>query len=361
MDKEDIDEIEILIVEDSPTQAAQLKYIVEKNRYIASVAESGSEAVALMKVRKPSMVISDIIMPGMNGYELCRKVRDDDNLKDIPFILCSSLSDPKDIVEGLSCGADSFIVKPYKESFLASRINYVLANQSIRKNMNAQFGIEIFFAGKKHFITSERVQIIDLLISTYENAIQKNAELRNLNKELEETKAELTKKTQELYRMSITDELTNINNRRGFLILLEQQIKIANRNKEKVFLFIIDLDDFKKINDNYGHNEGDRVLKETANILKKTFRESDIIARMGGDEFAVLSLENNHQYADSIVNRLKDKINTYNDKSKNSYKLSVSVGFACYDYQNPCSMDEVIAKADKQMYEEKKKKKGENV
>ncbi|MCF6149157.1 MAG: diguanylate cyclase [Candidatus Kuenenia sp.] len=361
MGKEDNSDIEILIVEDSPTQAAQLKYIVEKNHYIVSLAESGSEALALMETRKPSMVISDIVMPGMSGYELCKKIRDDDNLKDIPFILCSSLSDPKDIVEGLACGADSFIVKPYKESFLVSRINYVLANQAIRRNMNAQFGIEIFFAGKKHFITSERVQIIDLLISTYENAIQKNLELRNLNKELEETKAELTEKTQELYRMSITDELTNIYNRRGFFILLEQQMKIADRTKEKLFLFIIDLNDFKKINDNYGHNEGDRVLKETAIILKKTFRESDIIARMGGDEYAVFSVDSNRQNAEGIVRRLKDNINRYNEQNKNPYKLSVSVGFACYDYQNPCSIDEVIAKADMQMYEEKKKKKVKNV
>jgi len=348
--------IEILIVEDSPTQAAQLKYIVEKNNYIASVAGSGSEAVALMEIRKPSMIISDIVMPEMNGYELCRKVRENDNFKDIPFILCSSLSDPKDIVEGLSCGADSFIVKPYKESFLVSRIHYVLANQTIRRNMNAQFGIEIFFAGKKHFVTSERIQIIDLLISTYENAIQKNAELKNINKELEETKEELTKKTQELYRMSITDELTKIYNRRGFFILLEKQMEIAKKNKEMMFLFIIDLNNFKKINDNYGHKEGDFVLIETANILKNTFRESDIIARMGGDEYAVFSLGNNYQNAEGIVDRLKNNINLYNDRSNNPYELSVSVGFACCDYLNSRSIDEVIAEADKRMYEEKKKK-----
>ncbi len=357
MDQKDNRQIEILIVEDSPTQAAQLKYLMEKNSFSASVAKNGLEAVALMETRKPSMVISDIVMSEMNGYELCRRVRQHENLKDIPFVLCSSLSDPKDIIEGLSCGADSFIVKPYKESFLVSRINYVLANQSIRKNRNAQFGIEIFFAGKKHFITSERVQIIDLLISTYENAIQKNRELRRVNEELEEIKEKLTKKTQELYMTSITDELTHLYNRRGFFILLEQQIRIAKRNKEKVFLFIVDLDNFKKINDDCGHSEGDRILKETANILKKTFRESDIIARMGGDEYAALSTDNNHQNAEGMVNRLKDNIHLYNDRSNNHYTLSISAGFACYDAQNPCSIDKVIAEADKRMYEDKEKTK----
>ncbi|MBN2030906.1 response regulator [bacterium] len=176
--------VEILIVEDSPTQAMHLKYILEKQDFRVIVAQNGKDALKLMRKNKPTIVISDILMPEMDGYELCRQIRADEKLQYIPVILLTQLFDPRDVIRGLLSGADNFVTKPYSEQFLVSRIQYILANQELRRNSITEMGIEIIFAGQKHFITSDRMQILDLLFSTFENAVQRNQELEVANKQL---------------------------------------------------------------------------------------------------------------------------------------------------------------------------------
>ena len=144
----------------------------------------------------PTIIISDIVMPKMNGYELCSAVKENVNLKDIPVILLTSLSDPEDVINGLNCGANNFIVKPYDEHFLLSRIRYVLANMEIRKTASSQMGIEIIFRDKKYFLTSERVQMIDLLLSTYEAALQRNLDFQIANENLKQARDELESRVQ---------------------------------------------------------------------------------------------------------------------------------------------------------------------
>jgi len=178
--------IEILVVEDSLTQAMQLKYMLEQHGYHISVAKNGEEALASINEHKPTIVLSDIVMPEMDGYQLCRQIKTDENLKDIPVILLTQLSDPEDIIKGLECGANNFITKPYNGQVLLSHIRYILANQELRNGTMSEMGMEILFAGQKHFITSSRIQILDLLFSTFENAIQKNRELEQANKQLKE-------------------------------------------------------------------------------------------------------------------------------------------------------------------------------
>ena len=189
--------VEILIVEDSPTQAAKLEFFLEQHGYQVSVANNGKEAIASMSKRKPTIAISDIIMPEMDGYELCRQIKADENLKDIPVILLTSLSDPEDIVRSLECGADNFITKPYEEKYLLSRINYIIANRELRKSEKLEIGIEILFAGQKYFINSERRQILDLLLSTYEIAPNKNVELINAQDKLKVLNEQLERKVEE--------------------------------------------------------------------------------------------------------------------------------------------------------------------
>jgi DNA-binding response OmpR family regulator len=169
--------LNILIVEDSPTQALQLQYILEQHGYQCSVAQNGSDAIAFMRQHKPTAVISDILMPEMDGYQLCQRIKGDADLTHIPVILLTSLADPRDVIRGLECGADNFIVKPYDEQFLLGRIQYILANQQLRREETTPMGLEIFFAGQTYFITSDRLQILNLLLSTYETAVQKNRQL----------------------------------------------------------------------------------------------------------------------------------------------------------------------------------------
>ncbi|MCZ7402805.1 MAG: response regulator [Candidatus Methanoperedens sp.] len=196
------DKGEILVVEDSPTQAEMLKFLLEKNNYRALVAKNGQEAVDKMRQSKPVMVISDIVMPQMDGYELCRHIRNDENLRDIPIILLTVLSDAKDVLKGLECGADNFILKPFSEKYLLSRIQFVLAGKVIRSKEKLTMGIEVSFGGQKYFITAQRQQILNLFISTYETAALKNAELGKARDELKTLNEEFEKKISELERMN---------------------------------------------------------------------------------------------------------------------------------------------------------------
>jgi PAS domain S-box-containing protein len=191
--------IEVLIVEDSPTQVEQLKYILERRGYQVSVARNGKQALALLGEITPTIIISDIVMPEMDGYKFCQQLKTDERFKNIPVMLLTSLSDPVDIIRGLECGADNFITKPYDEQLLISRIQYILLNREMRKSGRTQMGVEIAFGGQKFTVTPERQQILDLLITSYETAVQKNLELikaqdelRVLNESLEEKVEERT-------------------------------------------------------------------------------------------------------------------------------------------------------------------------
>jgi diguanylate cyclase (GGDEF)-like protein len=161
-----------------------------------------------------------------------------------------------------------------------------------------------------------------------------------------------------LRRLSLLDELTGLLNRRGFLALADQQVKIAQRSSRPLMLFFSDLDGLKFINDQHGHAEGDRALKRIAAILRETFRSSDLIARLGGDEFTVLAIDapvNNEQ---TICTRLFETIDR-NNQANSGVALSLSVGVARYDPQHPAvDLVELMAQADRELYEEKSRKKG---
>ncbi len=177
-------EVEILIAEDSPTQREQLEYLLKDNGYEVVAATNGKEALAAARQRQPALIISDVLMPELDGYGLSKAIKSDETLKSIPVILVTTLSDPQDVILGLECGADNFIRKPYEERYLLSRIEYLLMNLELRKNQRMQVGVEINLGGEKHFITAERQQILDLLISTYEQAVHINEELKAREKEL---------------------------------------------------------------------------------------------------------------------------------------------------------------------------------
>lgn len=159
-----------------------------------------------------------------------------------------------------------------------------------------------------------------------------------------------------LKTMSLTDELTGLYNRRGFFAMFERQVKIIRRQKERTFLLYADLDNFKEINDTFGHQEGDAALIVAADILKSTYRESDIIARIGGDEFVVFPVGNDETNVNLIVARLQKNINAFNAKTDRGYTLSMSVGVAPYDPEYFHTIDGLLAEADKLMYTQKRQK-----
>ncbi len=203
-------EIEILIVEDSPTQAERLRRLIQSVRYKARVAANGRLALEAIRERKPHLVLSDIVMPEMDGYELCRAIKADDALRDVPVILVTSLTDPKDIIRGIECGADNFIRKPYAEDYLLNRIGQMLVNQKLRRNQNMEVGIALYLGDQKHFINAERQQILDLLISTYEQAVQVNSELQARERQVIELNMRLAHHAGELETINREIALKNL-------------------------------------------------------------------------------------------------------------------------------------------------------
>ncbi len=188
--------IEILIVEDSATQAERLAYLLEQQGYIVTTAANGRAALEAIDKRRPAVIVSDIVMPEMDGFQLCRLAKNDLRFKDIPLILLTALSEPEDVLKGLECGADTFLTKPYDDDYLLEHIHHVVVNAELRKETNGQ-GLEVFYKGRKYSISSERQQILGLLLSTYETAIKKNRELKDLQKKLEALNERLEKRVEE--------------------------------------------------------------------------------------------------------------------------------------------------------------------
>ncbi len=196
----------LLIVEDSPTQAEQLKFLLEKHNYKTLVAKDGKEALEMVIEHKPSLVISDILMPEIHGFELCRMIKEDSRTKDIPVILLSFLMHIEDVLNGLNCGADSFINKPYSESFLISHIENTLQGNKLNQGNHRKINLNISITGKTHFISADPVRIVSLLIAAYESAISKKTELIQTQNELSSLNSQLedivSERTAELSRIN---------------------------------------------------------------------------------------------------------------------------------------------------------------
>jgi diguanylate cyclase (GGDEF)-like protein/PAS domain S-box-containing protein len=162
------------------------------------------------------------------------------------------------------------------------------------------------------------------------------------------------KMEEQLQATAITDELTGLFNRRGFYTISEKHCKLATRFKRGLSLLYLDIDGMKNINDELGHKAGDQALVDTANILKMTFRETDIIARIGGDEFAVLLTEHSDPDIESIIiNHLMDNLKIHNEQNVRNYELLFSVGFVHHNTKHLCSIDRLLTRADELMYEDK--------
>ena len=189
---------DILVAEDSTTQARHLQHILETRGYRVTVAGNGRLALEAAKRHRPALIISDVMMPEMNGYELCAHIKSDAMLSVVPVILVTTLSDPQDVIRGLECGADNFVLKPYEPEQLIRRVQFVMVNSQMRQNEQPGMGLEIMFSGERHFITADRLQILNLLLSTYEAAIHRNRELSTTRDTLRQTNADLEQLTHEL-------------------------------------------------------------------------------------------------------------------------------------------------------------------
>ncbi len=203
--------IEVLVVDDSQVQADYIKRLLERYNYKAYSLNNAKEALIYLQANRPSLTITDVVMPEMSGFDLCSKVKSDPNTRHIPVILLTALSEPEDILKGLASGADNFITKPYDDKALIEMIGKCLSLKNIGKEAE-DVGFEVVFGGNKYRINSSRLQILELLLSTYALAVDKNRELQRTIRQLRQTQQELleAKDAAELANRYKSEFLANI-------------------------------------------------------------------------------------------------------------------------------------------------------
>jgi two-component system cell cycle response regulator len=280
----------ILVVDDEePTRKLIVDLLATKGHQCLT-ANNGLEALDKIVGTKFDAVITDIVMPEMDGIALTKEVSK--HGQNLPVMVMTGYTEEYSAQTAIASGAREFINKPFSISEFLIRFD---------KMMRDHKGEEALLA------------------------------------------------------LSLIDELTGLYNRRRFFVLTEQYLKLSVRTKKRLLFLFIDMDNLKWINDHHGHNEGDQTLIDLADILKKTFRESDIIARIGGDEFVVLS-ESTDESGEIVLTRLHENIKDYNAKRSRRYTLSISVGTTQFDPKYPVSIDELLSEADASMYAQKRKR-----
>lgn len=190
----------VLVVEDSATQAMALRSVLEEQGFVATRMPSGEAAIEFLAREQVDLVLSDIVMPGISGYELCRHIKSDARLAMLPVVLLTSLTDPLDIVRGLECGADNYVTKPYDPEYLCARIRHVLDRQRLRSSPKASLGVNVSFLGTSFSITSDKEQILDLFISTVEDVVRTNRALQESQRELAAAQSRLEEYARNLSR-----------------------------------------------------------------------------------------------------------------------------------------------------------------
>ena len=241
----------ILIVEDSAIQATMLKRFLLSEGYQVAVANNGIQGLKITQEQNPALVLSDINMPEMNGFELCSHIKKAPQLQDIPVVLMTSLTDVMDVIKGLECKADNFLIKPYDNADLLVRIKYMLLSRDMYKQADSGQGVPVFFAGTKHYIDSDHQHILSLLLSVYETAVLNNKkllqiqeEMRGVNEKLESMVAMRTKeltsevaKLQEaekkIYKMNLELE-SRVNERTAELQFSNAELKKAKDVAEEI-------------------------------------------------------------------------------------------------------------------------------
>ena len=304
----------VLIVEDIATEAFTLRKVLERADYQVTLATTGQEALRLLAMREFRLVITDIDMPGMDGYEMCLAIKDSLRTRTIPVILLTTLSSPANILQGLKSKADYYLTKPYTPSLLLARVQTLLERPPTPPDADAE-PLDVMLDGQPHVVTAGRRQLVNLILSTYECAVAQNreliatqAELNRRNDQLREQQEQLRLANEQLQALATTDGLTGLKNHRTFKERLAEEFERATRYHLTLSLMLLDVDHFKAFNDAHGHPAGDEVLKRVAKHLTESTRSTDFVARYGGEEFAVLLPFTHSQAALALAERTRAAI-----------------------------------------------------
>ena len=283
--------IRVLIVEDDPEFATMLRVILTEahvGQFDPAIVRSLEEAVAQLKKSEFDILLLDLFLPDSEGHNTFLIILD--QIPDTPIVVVTGLDDRAVAIQCVREGAQDYLVKRDLD-----------VNQLVRS---------LLYAIERHRTRSM------------------------------------------LQNLSLSDELTGLLNRRGFLSLAPKHVKIAERANWELLVFFIDLDELKAINDNYGHPAGDKALRTVATVLRETFRTSDVVARIGGDEFIVLAINASDASIDTITARLQENVERCNHNGT-QYRVSISYGVARFSPQEQATLHEMIAQADRALYANK--------
>lgn len=288
--------IKMLLVEDSPTDYHVIKEMLAEYgniNYIIDWTRTLSGGMKQLGDEDYDVILLDLTLPDSRGFDTFNTVHH--AFPHIPAILLTATDDDELAIDLVRRGAQDYLVK--------GQLYGVILVRSIR------------YAIERH---------------------QMHSILRNL---------------------ALVDELTGLYNRRGLNAIATQHLKLARRTARNMVVIYADMDGLKEINDTYGHLEGDRAIVEIARVLKATFRESDIVARYGGDEFVVLAIEAHAESCDIMIDRLRSNTAAFNWEADFDFTISLSIGAAVYDPGEPADLDSLLEAADRAMYDNKKDKK----
>ena len=291
-----IDNNAILIVDDEHDIRSSLKDFLEENQFDVFTAENGQQALEIIEKENIDVVMSDLVMPRMDGIALTRAVHEMGF--NIPIIIMTAYASIENAVESIKAGAAEFVAKPFKFNHTLFIIKKVLETKSLQ---------------------------------------------------------EMAKKSEYYRKLSTTDDLTGLNNHRYFKHILANELRRHARYNRPLNLLMIDIDNFKKVNDTYGHLTGDQVLKQVASLLRKNVRACDLLARYGGEEFAVILPETTENEAFMVGQRIVLAINKHQFKTieeETIVNLSVTVGLASFP-QDADESQQLMKKADQAMYQGK--------
>ncbi len=291
----------ILIVDDEKINIKVLTNYLSMQKYQLDVAENGLEALNKIEHNKYDLILLDIMMPKMSGYEVCKKLREKHSLYDLPVILLTAKNQVKDMVAGFNVGANDYLIKPFEKNELTARVKTLV---SLKQAVN----------------------------SAIENA----------------------KLFGEAKKLADVDPLTDINNRRRMFELARQEYDFAVSNNGDMSVLMLDIDYFKNINDTYGHDVGDIIIKNVANIIYRSLRVSDIVGRYGGEEFAVILPGTALPTALIVADKIRRAIeaSAYTIKDIKPLSCTVSIGVAGYS-KNISDIEQLFKIADSMLYKAK--------